>query len=221
MMKSQIEAGGTGELFLRDDDGHLDADWLDHLSELIEANDEHDVRELVAPLHAADLGDVLEAIGSDERLEARHAARRSFRLRIADRGRREHPSRTDGVPAQRRHRARRRRTRQRRCRLHPRGPRRTGPRGNPRAHAGLRAAVAQAHPRFSRRVRRPAHADRIHRHSAVLVGGADDRLHARRGGPARRVLPDLRRRPELQSSGHRSARPDSAGASARPRSKRS
>jgi magnesium transporter len=63
------EAGGTGELFLRDDDGHLSADWLDHLSERIEAQDEHDVRLLVAPLHAADLGDVLEAIGGEERLK--------------------------------------------------------------------------------------------------------------------------------------------------------
>ncbi len=61
--------GGAGELFLRDDDGHLDAGWLDHLETLIEAHDEHDVRALVAPLHTADLGDVLEAIGSDERLK--------------------------------------------------------------------------------------------------------------------------------------------------------
>ncbi len=66
---NQIEAGETGELFLRDDDGHLDANWLDHLSELIEASDEHEVRDLVASLHSADLGDVLEALPSDERLK--------------------------------------------------------------------------------------------------------------------------------------------------------
>ena len=63
------EAGGAGEVFLRDDDGHLDAAWLDHLSELIAADDGHDLRALIAPLHAADLGDVLEAIDGDERLK--------------------------------------------------------------------------------------------------------------------------------------------------------
>ena len=62
-------AGESSELFLRDEDGHLDAGWLDHLESLIEAEDAHDLRELVAPLHSADLGDVLEAIDSDERLK--------------------------------------------------------------------------------------------------------------------------------------------------------
>ncbi|MBU1175566.1 MAG: magnesium transporter [Alphaproteobacteria bacterium] len=61
-------AGGTGELFLRNDDGRLDAAWLDNLEALIEAGDAHDVRELIAPLHAADLGDVLEAIDAYDRL---------------------------------------------------------------------------------------------------------------------------------------------------------
>ncbi len=66
---SKIETGDTGEMFVRDDEGHLDADWLDRLSELIEAEDAHEVRELVAPLHSADLGDVLEALPGDERLK--------------------------------------------------------------------------------------------------------------------------------------------------------
>ncbi len=65
---SKIETGDAGEMFVRDDEGRLDADWLDHLSELIEADDAHEVRELVAPLHSADLGDVLEALPGDERL---------------------------------------------------------------------------------------------------------------------------------------------------------
>ena len=62
-------AGGAGEVYLRDDDGHLNAEWLDHLEALIALEDAHDLREIVAPLHSADLGDVLEAIDSDERLK--------------------------------------------------------------------------------------------------------------------------------------------------------
>ena len=64
---TEIDAGGPGDVMLRDDDGHLNATWLDLLSDLIDRRDEHDVRALVAPLHAADLGDVLEALAGEER----------------------------------------------------------------------------------------------------------------------------------------------------------
>lgn len=57
------------ELLLRDDDGHLSADWLDALAELIAQQDVLDLQALVEPLHAADFGDVLEALSGDERLE--------------------------------------------------------------------------------------------------------------------------------------------------------
>ena len=52
----------------RDDEGHLSPGWLERLRAHLAAGEEHDVAELMEPLHAADAGDVLEALDADERV---------------------------------------------------------------------------------------------------------------------------------------------------------
>ena len=53
----------------RDDEGHLSADWLERLRAHLAAGEEHDLAEQMEPLHAADAGDVLEALDADERVQ--------------------------------------------------------------------------------------------------------------------------------------------------------
>jgi len=52
----------------RDADGHLSEDWIERLRAHLAAGEEHDLAELMEPLHAADAGDVLEALDADERV---------------------------------------------------------------------------------------------------------------------------------------------------------
>lgn len=53
---------------LRDAAGHLNALWVERLQSLLAAGDEPAVVDLMAPLHASDTGDVLEALDPDERV---------------------------------------------------------------------------------------------------------------------------------------------------------
>jgi magnesium transporter len=53
----------------RDAEGHLSHEWIERLRAHLAAGDEHDVAELMEPLHAADAGGVLEAIDADERVQ--------------------------------------------------------------------------------------------------------------------------------------------------------
>ena len=53
---------------LRDEAGHIREDWLERLRARIAAADAPNLVETMAPLHAADTGDVLEALDGDERL---------------------------------------------------------------------------------------------------------------------------------------------------------
>ena len=53
---------------LRDEAGHINPDWIETLRRRIEAEDGEAVTELMQPLHAADTGDVLEALDSEARL---------------------------------------------------------------------------------------------------------------------------------------------------------
>ncbi|MDB5563000.1 MAG: magnesium transporter [Hyphomicrobiales bacterium] len=53
---------------LRDEEGHLNPAWVDRLRDLLAAGDADAVIEMMQPLHAADTGDVLEALDRDERL---------------------------------------------------------------------------------------------------------------------------------------------------------
>ena len=78
-----------------------------------------------------------------------------------------------------------------------RGPRQGRAVRHPRQAPVLRARGARAEPRISRGLGRPHHADRSHRRAAVLVGRADDRLHARGRGSARPLLRSVRRRSRL------------------------
>jgi magnesium transporter len=52
----------------RDAEGHLSPEWIERLRAHLAAGEEHDVAEMMEPLHAADAGDVLEAIAADERV---------------------------------------------------------------------------------------------------------------------------------------------------------
>jgi magnesium transporter len=53
----------------RDVDGHLSPEWIERLRAHLAAGEEHDLAELMEPLHAADAGDVLEALDADERVQ--------------------------------------------------------------------------------------------------------------------------------------------------------
>ena len=50
---------------LRDAEDHLNDAWLERLRDLLHANDTAEIVDLMEPLHAADAGDVLEALDAD------------------------------------------------------------------------------------------------------------------------------------------------------------
>lgn len=52
----------------RDPEDHLNPEWLARLRAHLAAGEVHDVADMMAPLHAADAGDVLEALEADERV---------------------------------------------------------------------------------------------------------------------------------------------------------
>lgn len=54
---------------LRDADDHLNPLWVERLRERLREDDTSDVVELTADLHAADMGDLLEALDADERVK--------------------------------------------------------------------------------------------------------------------------------------------------------
>jgi magnesium transporter len=54
---------------LRNADDQLNPAFVDKLRALLHAEDQHDVADLVSPLHAADMGDLLEALDAEERLQ--------------------------------------------------------------------------------------------------------------------------------------------------------
>jgi magnesium transporter len=54
---------------LRAADDHLNPVWVERLRALLREDDTAEVTELAAPLHAADMGDLLEALDADERLK--------------------------------------------------------------------------------------------------------------------------------------------------------
>lgn len=63
-----FDENGANILRLRDSDDRLNEAWLEHLRNLIAAQDDYDLKLLVEPLHVSDFGDVIETLGSEERL---------------------------------------------------------------------------------------------------------------------------------------------------------
>ncbi len=61
--RAEPEAGPA----IRDEEGALDSEFVNHVSEAIEAHDGEALRHLVGELHESDLGDVLQALDQDER----------------------------------------------------------------------------------------------------------------------------------------------------------
>ena len=62
------EAAGLDPNALRDAEGHINAPWLERLRALLAAAEQHDVIEMMAPLHTSDTGDVIEVLEPDERV---------------------------------------------------------------------------------------------------------------------------------------------------------
>ncbi|MBI4923423.1 MAG: magnesium transporter [Devosia nanyangense] len=54
---------------VRDAVGHLNPLWVERLRDRLDVEDSVELADLVAPLHAADMGDLLEALSADERLK--------------------------------------------------------------------------------------------------------------------------------------------------------
>ncbi len=70
--ESSIADGGDARLdpnAFRDAEDNLNPLWIERLREHLLAGEEPDVADLMEPLHAADAGDVLEALEADERLK--------------------------------------------------------------------------------------------------------------------------------------------------------
>jgi magnesium transporter len=72
-MTDQSDIAESGETRIdpntfRDENGHLSTEWLERLRDHLVAGETHDVADLMEPLHAADAGDVLEALDNDERV---------------------------------------------------------------------------------------------------------------------------------------------------------
>src|SRR5690606_21568504 len=53
---------------LRAADDHLNPAWVERLRALLTSDEAHELAALVEPLHASDMGDVLEALDAGERL---------------------------------------------------------------------------------------------------------------------------------------------------------
>lgn len=66
--EAQPEAYRGREYPWRDENDHLAQDWIDELRASLTTGDNHAVQEIMEPLREADTGDVLEALGNDERL---------------------------------------------------------------------------------------------------------------------------------------------------------
>ncbi len=62
------EAPHTDAFALRAADDHLNPAWIDRLRALLNSDDAHELAALVEPLHASDMGDVLEALDAEARL---------------------------------------------------------------------------------------------------------------------------------------------------------
>ncbi|ODT76411.1 MAG: magnesium transporter [Pelagibacterium sp. SCN 64-44] len=61
------EAGSDPDVF-RDSEDHISPLWLERLSAYLDAGRNEDVATVMAPLHAADVGDVLESLDAEERV---------------------------------------------------------------------------------------------------------------------------------------------------------
>jgi len=62
-----VDSVAPEQLELRDDDDRLSAEWIEELRQRLADGDTDEIHRLFADLHASDVGDVLEAISSDER----------------------------------------------------------------------------------------------------------------------------------------------------------
>ena len=179
---------------LRTKDGSIRVAFVRQVARAIDAADVEALRGLVGDLHESDLGAVLEALEPEQPPAPGRIARHRLRFHRAHRGRRRGARGNPRRTAAANRRGRRARHRIRRRGGDPRGPAEGRAGRDPRAIAAARARRAQAQPRLSGGVRRPAHADGIHRRAAGLECRPGDRLHARDRRTAGALLQALRDR---------------------------
>ena len=65
---AESEAPGVDPNALRDAEDHLNPLWVERLRAKLHEDDAAGVVELAEPLHAADMGDLLEALDAEERV---------------------------------------------------------------------------------------------------------------------------------------------------------
>src|SRR5467141_1719414 len=65
---NSADASVLDRLPMRDEDGHVRPEFVEEISRAIEAADTAFLREIVAELHEADLGDLIEALEPDDRV---------------------------------------------------------------------------------------------------------------------------------------------------------
>lgn len=65
---AEVEAPHVGPDDLRDAEGHVNPLWVERLRERLRDDDTPSIVDLTADLHAADMGDVIEALDADERV---------------------------------------------------------------------------------------------------------------------------------------------------------
>src|SRR5690349_2242383 len=66
---AELEPPGVDPNALRGPDDQLNPAWVARVRGMLEAGDKPALEALVAPLHAADMGDLIEALGADERFK--------------------------------------------------------------------------------------------------------------------------------------------------------
>jgi len=62
MLEEKDAAAPSPAIAMRDEDGALRAEFVEHVAQAIAEDDSAALRELVGDLHAADLGDLIEAL---------------------------------------------------------------------------------------------------------------------------------------------------------------
>ena len=64
-----VDGSALGQLPMRDDEGHIRHEFVDEIARAIKAADAPRLREVVAELHEADLGDLIGALEPDDRVQ--------------------------------------------------------------------------------------------------------------------------------------------------------
>lgn len=64
----ETDAAAPTDLAVRDENGHLNADWIQAVEAAVKVNDAEHVQELAGDLHAADSGELIETLSREDRV---------------------------------------------------------------------------------------------------------------------------------------------------------